>query len=167
MPVDWDTARNAAGQRPRAHEAGYNTLCMLAYTSGTTGNPKGCMHTHGTMMSSAVGSQVWRSSSPESVVLAVAPMFHLLGMQNCMHSPIYLGATVVLMPRWDRALAADLIERYRVSAWGAPPAMLVDFSRSPMSPGVTCPAWHFWVAAARPCPTRWPTCCRSASACRT
>ncbi|GMG93704.1 long-chain fatty acid--CoA ligase [Cupriavidus metallidurans] len=130
MPVDWDSARNA-GQRPRAHEAGYDTLCMLAYTSGTTGNPKGCMHTHGTMMSSAVGSQVWRSSSPESVVLAVAPMFHLLGMQNCMHSPIYLGATVVLMPRWDRALAADLIERYRVSAWGAPPAMLVDFFAQP------------------------------------
>ncbi|CAG2141777.1 Long-chain-fatty-acid--CoA ligase [Cupriavidus yeoncheonensis] len=130
MPADWDAARNA-GQSPRPHEAGYDTLCMLAYTSGTTGNPKGCMHTHGTMMSSAVGSQVWRSSSPEAVVLAVAPMFHLLGMQNCMHSPIYLGATVVLMPRWDRALAADLIERYRVSVWGAPPAMLVDFFAQP------------------------------------
>ncbi|CAG2155615.1 long-chain fatty acid--CoA ligase [Cupriavidus numazuensis] len=133
MPVAWEAASNA-GQRPRPHEAGYDSLCMLAYTSGTTGNPKGCMHTHGTMMSSAVGSQVWRSSTPEAVVLAVAPMFHLLGMQNCMHSPIYLGATVVLMPRWERSLAADLIERYRVSVWGAPPAMLVDFFAQP---GVT------------------------------
>ena len=133
MPVTWEAACNA-GQLPRPHEAGYDTLCMLAYTSGTTGNPKGCMHTHGTMMSSAVGSQVWRSSTPEAVVLAVAPMFHLLGMQNCMHSPIYLGATVVLMPRWERSLAADLIERYRVSVWGAPPAMLVDFFAQP---GVT------------------------------
>ncbi|PMX98558.1 AMP-binding protein, partial [Pseudomonas sp. GW460-13] len=56
---------------------------------------------------------------------------HLLGMQNCMNSPLYLGATVVLMPRWDRALAADLIERYRVSVWGAPPAMMVDFFSQP------------------------------------
>ncbi|AGW93172.1 long-chain fatty acid--CoA ligase [Ralstonia pickettii DTP0602] len=130
MPVAWDTA-SAAGHRPLPHQARYDTLCMLAYTSGTTGNPKGCMHTHGTLMTAAVGSQIWRSSTPESVVLAVAPMFHLLGMQNCMNSPLYLGATVVLMPRWDRALAADLIERYRVSVWGAPPAMLVDFFAQP------------------------------------
>ncbi|MBP0621608.1 long-chain fatty acid--CoA ligase [Cupriavidus consociatus] len=130
MPVPWDAA-SAAGHRALPHQAGFDTLCMLAYTSGTTGNPKGCMHTHGTMMTAAVGSQIWRSSTPESVVLAVAPMFHLLGMQNCMNSPIYLGATVVLMPRWDRALAADLIERYRASVWGAPPAMMVDFFSQP------------------------------------
>jgi len=130
MPVAWEAA-SSAGHRPLPHAAGYDTLCMLAYTSGTTGNPKGCMHTHGTLMTAAVGSQVWRSSTSEAVVLAVAPMFHLLGMQNCMNSPLYLGATVILMPRWDRALAADLIERYRASVWGAPPAMLVDFFSQP------------------------------------
>ncbi|MCO4862137.1 long-chain fatty acid--CoA ligase [Cupriavidus sp. WGlv3] len=130
MPVAWDTA-SRAGHRPLPHQAGQDTLCMLAYTSGTTGNPKGCMHTHGTLMTAAAGSVIWRGGSPESVVLAVAPMFHLLGMQNCMNSPLYLGATVVLMPRWDRALAADLIERYRVSVWGAPPAMMVDFFSQP------------------------------------
>jgi len=130
MPVAWDAARGA-GHLPRPHQAGQDTLGMLAYTSGTTGHPKGCMHTHGTLMAAAVGSQIWRTSTPEAVVLAVAPMFHLLGMQNCMNSPLYLGATVVLMPRWDRALAAGLIERYRVSVWGAPPAMLVDFFAQP------------------------------------
>ncbi|MHA7684603.1 long-chain fatty acid--CoA ligase [Cupriavidus sp. PET2-C1] len=125
------TQADAAGHAPRAHEAGYDTLCMLAYTSGTTGHPKGCMHTHGTLMSAAVGSQLWRSASPQSVCLSVAPMFHLLGMQNGIHAPLYLGATIVLLPRWDRALAADLIERYQVSTWGAPPAMLVDFFAQP------------------------------------
>ncbi|MGO4331027.1 long-chain fatty acid--CoA ligase [Cupriavidus sp. 2TAF22] len=122
---------DAAGHRPRADEAGYDTLCMLAYTSGTTGHPKGCMHTHGTLMSAAVGSQLWRSASPDSVTLSVAPMFHLLGMQNGIHAPLYLGATIVLLPRWDRALAAELIERYQVTTWGAPPAMLVDFFAQP------------------------------------
>ncbi|WP_416051427.1 long-chain fatty acid--CoA ligase [Cupriavidus basilensis] len=122
---------DAAGHVPRAHEAGYDTLCMLAYTSGTTGHPKGCMHTHGTLMSAAVGSQLWRSASPQSVCLSVAPMFHLLGMQNGIHAPLYLGATIVLLPRWDRVAAADLIERYQVSTWGAPPAMLVDFFAQP------------------------------------
>jgi fatty-acyl-CoA synthase/long-chain acyl-CoA synthetase len=120
-----------ADLRPRPHLATADTLCMLAYTSGTTGKPKGCMHTHGTLMSAAVGSQVWRGSTPETVFLSVAPMFHLLGMQNGIHAPLYLGATIVLLPRWDRALAADLIERYRVSSWGAAPAMLVDFFSQP------------------------------------
>lgn len=126
----WKQA-DAAGHVPRVHQAGYDTLCMLAYTSGTTGHPKGCMHTHGSLMSAAVGSQLWRGASPEGVSLSVAPMFHLLGMQNGIHAPLYLGATIVLLPRWDRALAADLIERYQVSTWGAPPAMLVDFFAQP------------------------------------
>ncbi|WP_454727653.1 MULTISPECIES: long-chain fatty acid--CoA ligase [Cupriavidus] len=126
----WAVA-DAAGHRPGPDAAGYDTLCMLAYTSGTTGHPKGCMHTHGTLMSAAVGSQRWRGAMPDSVTLSVAPMFHLLGMQNGIHAPLYLGATIVLLPRWDRALAADLIERYHVTTWGAPPAMLVDFFAQP------------------------------------
>jgi fatty-acyl-CoA synthase len=65
------------------------------------------------------------------VVLAVAPMFHLLGMQNCMNSPLYLGATVVLMPRWDRELAARLIARHRVSHWTCIPTMIIDLFASP------------------------------------
>ncbi|AOY95669.1 long-chain fatty acid--CoA ligase [Cupriavidus sp. USMAA2-4] len=128
--VRWQDAE-AAGLAPLPHAAGFDTLCMLAYTSGTTGHPKGCMHTHGTLMSAAVGSQIWRSNTPEAVFLSVAPMFHLLGMQNGIHAPLYLGATIVLLPRWERALAADMIERYRVSNWGAPPAMLVDFFSQP------------------------------------
>jgi fatty-acyl-CoA synthase/long-chain acyl-CoA synthetase len=125
------TQADTAGHVPRVHQAGYDTLCMLAYTSGTTGHPKGCMHTHGSLMSAAVGSQLWRGASSVGVSLSVAPMFHLLGMQNGIHAPLYLGATIVLLPRWDRALAADLIERYQVSTWGAPPAMLVDFFAQP------------------------------------
>ncbi|PLP96626.1 long-chain fatty acid--CoA ligase [Cupriavidus pauculus] len=124
-------AAMAAQRSPSAHQAGPETLALLAYTSGTTGRPKGCMHTHRSLMCAAAGSQVWRANGPESVFLAVAPMFHMLGLQNGMHAPLYLGATIVLMPRWDAALAAALIERFRVSNWNAPPAMLVDFFAQP------------------------------------
>jgi fatty-acyl-CoA synthase len=63
--------------------------------------------------------------------MGVAPLFHLLGMQNAMLMPMALGATVVMLPRWDAANAARLIERYRVSVWAAPPAMLNDFFAHP------------------------------------
>ena len=64
-----------AGRRPwpssacRARRtAGPDDLALLPHTSGTTGLPKGCMHTHLTLMHNAVGQQ-WGNSGPESVAL--------------------------------------------------------------------------------------------------
>ncbi len=127
---DWQQALNRACQ-PRAHDARADDLCMLPYTSGTTGKPKACMHTHRSVMTSVAGSQVWRGSHPESVYLAPAPYFHLLGLQNGINSPIYMGGTIVLLPRWDARVALDMIERHRVTCCAALPAMLVDVFSQP------------------------------------
>ena len=106
-------------------------LAVLPYTSGTTGHPKGCMHTHQTVIASLAASHVWKGLHCETVVLAVAPLFHMLGLQNGMNMPIFLGGTSVMLPRWNPALAARLIERHRVTAWTAPPAMILDFFAHP------------------------------------
>ncbi|MFV9474781.1 long-chain-fatty-acid--CoA ligase [Advenella sp. RU8] len=106
-------------------------FCVLPYTSGTTGHPKGCIHTHATLLASLNSSAIWRSLHAESVFLAVAPMFHMLGMQNGMNLPIMLGATVVMMPRWHAGQALALIEKHRVSVWTAPPAMVLDCFSQP------------------------------------
>ncbi|MBS7779758.1 long-chain-fatty-acid--CoA ligase [Acidovorax sp. CCYZU-2555] len=121
----------AAGVRPSTVAIDADDLCVLPYTSGTTGRPKGCMHTHATLLASTLAAVRWRGLHADSVVLGVAPLFHLLGMQNALLMPMAVGATVVLMPRWDAATAARLIERARVSAWAAPPAMLNDFFAHP------------------------------------
>lgn len=102
-------------------------MCLLPYTSGTTGSPKGCRLSHRNLLASAAGAALWRGLHAESVVLGTAPLFHLLGLQNAMLMPIFAGAKVVLMPRWDPAVAARLIQAHRVSVWAAPPAMLNDF----------------------------------------
>ncbi len=102
-------------------------LAVLPYTSGTTGHPKGCCHSHRTVLASNVGSQVWRGLHADAVFLGVAPLFHMLGMQNGLNMPLTLGATVVMMPRWDAAQAVELVERYRVTAWAAPPSMVMGF----------------------------------------
>ena len=115
---------------PTPHPAS-DDLCVLPYTSGTTGHPKGCMHTHATVLASNMASQVWRGLHMDSVFLAVAPLFHMLGMQGGLNVPVTLGATVVMMPRWHAAAAARLIEHHRVSTWAAPPAMLIDFFSNP------------------------------------
>jgi fatty-acyl-CoA synthase len=80
-------------------------LAILPYTSGTTGLPKGCMHTHASVMHNAMASGIWGNGTPENVTLAVVPMFHITGMVSVMHTTILAGATLVMMPRWDRELA--------------------------------------------------------------
>ncbi|WP_062365056.1 long-chain-fatty-acid--CoA ligase [Variovorax paradoxus] len=116
----------ALGLAPAALALSPDDLAVLPYTSGTTGHPKGCMHTHATLLASLASSAVWKQLHVETVTLAVAPLFHMLGLQNGMNLPMFLGATAVMMPRWDPAMAARLIERHAVTAWSAPPAMVID-----------------------------------------
>jgi fatty-acyl-CoA synthase len=116
---------------PGEHQAGPEDLAVLPYTSGTTGKPKGCMHSHSTLMCTANGGVYWGTSTSDSVVLGVLPMFHVTGMQGNMNTPIIVGSTVVLMTRWDRDCAAELIQRQRVTGWTNITAMLVDFLANP------------------------------------
>ena len=127
--VRWSEAL-AAGCVPGPHTAGPDDLALLPYTSGTTGLPKGCMHTHRTLMSNSVGGQ-WSYSSPEALGLGVVPMFHITGMLYGVLGSVYIGATVVLMPRWDRELAGRLISHYRITHWVCIPTMVIDLFGSP------------------------------------
>ncbi len=106
-------------------------LAVLPYTSGTTGLPKGCMHTHGTIMQNAMASGIWAAGTPENKALCVVRMFHITGMVSVMHSSIYVGATLVLMPRWDRDLAGRLISQWKITHWTNIPTMVIDLLGSP------------------------------------
>ena len=126
----WTDALGTA-DAPPALVVGPNDLALLPYTSGTTGLPKGCMHLHKSIMHNAVASALWGNGCADSVTLAVVPMFHITGMVSVMHTAIYMGATLVVMPRWDRDLAGRLISRYRVTNWTNIPTMVIDLLASP------------------------------------
>jgi fatty-acyl-CoA synthase len=130
-PVTRWTAALAAGHRPGPSRAGPDDLALLPYTSGTTGLPKGCIHSHRTLLPNAVGGGLWAHASAESISLGVVPMFHITGMLYGVISPVYLGSTVVLMPRWDRELAGRLISQQRVTHWTCIPTMIIDLFASP------------------------------------
>jgi len=89
------------------------------------------MHTHRTLMANVIGGSLWATSSAESVSLGVVPFFHVTGMLYGLNGPIYTGATVVVMPRWDRELAGRLISHHRVTHWTCIPTMIIDLFASP------------------------------------
>jgi fatty-acyl-CoA synthase len=126
----WERAL-AADLAPGPLTQGPDDLAVMPYTSGTTGEPKGCMHTHRTTMHTTVGSMTWFALQPEMTTLGLAPFFHVTGMQGSMNGTIYLGSTVVLLPRWDREVAAQCVERYRVTGWTAVPTVIQDFFANP------------------------------------
>ena len=120
----------AAAHVPRPPEAGPDDWCVMPYTSGTTGKPKGCIHTHRSVMHTLVGGSVWAGSRTDVVALGVLPMFHVTGMQ-AMNGLIYSAGTNVILPRWDRTVAAEAIAHYRVSNFTCIPTMMIDFLGNP------------------------------------
>ena len=120
-----------AGLAPGPLTAGPDDLAVMPYTSGTTGNPKGCMHTHhGLMYAIAAGVQ-WFGTQQDAVILSTLPFFHVTGMVGSMHGPLYAGSTMVILPRWDREAAARAIERHRVTGLQLIAAMVVDLLAHP------------------------------------
>ena len=130
--VAWADALAPAPTPAAACTAGPDDLSVMPYTSGTTGHPKGCMHTHRTVMYNTVaGGSGWTRRPGRASALAVLPLFHVTGMQNSMNGPIYGGATIVLLPRWDRDAAASCVQRYRVTGMALITTMVVDFLSNP------------------------------------
>ncbi len=121
----------AAAATPGPHTAQADDLALLPYTSGTTGLPKGCMHTHRTLMHNAAGGAKWVPGGAETISLGVVPFFHITGMLYGVLSPVLAGSTTVVMPRWDRELAGRLISVYRVTHWTCIPTMVIDLFASP------------------------------------
>ncbi|MEO8717768.1 MAG: long-chain fatty acid--CoA ligase [Burkholderiales bacterium] len=131
--ANWSAALTA-GHAPSPHAAGPDDIAALPYTSGTTGHPKGAMLSHSNLLATSTGACAWIQSSSEAVALGVLPLFHLTGMQANMNVPIQLGATSVLMTRWDRDVAAELIQRNRVTSITGITTMIVDFLANPNLP---------------------------------
>lgn len=127
--ISWQEALQCQAPLP-AHTLGPDDLAALPYTSGTTGLPKGCVHPHSTLMHNVAAGALWTGGNADNVMLAVAPMFHATGFVG-MLTGTFLGASLVLMPRWDRDVAGQLISRYRVTQWSNIPTMVMDLLASP------------------------------------
>ena len=85
-------------------------VAMLMYTSGTTGRPKGVLHSHSTLLYEAKSISDVFGLHGNSVFMP-SPLTHITGLLYGVLMPLQLGGRVALMDRWDPDSAARLIER--------------------------------------------------------
>jgi fatty-acyl-CoA synthase len=122
----------AANCTPGPMTAHGDDMLLLPYTSGTTGRPKGCVHTHRSVQTTTWATPHWfGAASPGGRLLSVLPYFHVTGMTGDMNSALLCGATIVMLTRWDPATVLSLIERYEVLTVTAISTMIVDLLAHP------------------------------------
>jgi long-chain acyl-CoA synthetase len=102
-----------AGERPAPVTLGPGDVAVLTYTSGTTGDPKGAMNTHGNVVFNACAFREWTSLTPQDVVLGGAPLFHITGLIAHVAVGMLVPMPIVLGYRFEPATIIQLAERYR------------------------------------------------------
>ena len=99
---------------------------VILYTSGTTGTPKGAEITHLNVTMNVVASAMHSFDiSKDDVVLGCLPLFHTFGQTCCMNTAFYVGASVVMLPRFDGAQALALLEKEKCTIFMGVPTMYV------------------------------------------
>lgn len=88
---------------------------LLVYTSGTTGVPKGAVHTHRSLHYTFENGVAAQDLSAADVAVAVLPLFHVGGLNIQVLPMLKVGGTVVLLPRFDPLATLDAIETHRAT----------------------------------------------------
>ena len=101
--------------------AGLDDVAALNYTGGTTGMPKGCVHTQRDMVYTAAANQgISVVSNEDSIFLSFFPEFWIAGENFGLIFPLFTGATLVLLARWDAVSTLAAIDKYKVNITAMP-----------------------------------------------
>lgn len=103
--------------------------CVLFYTSGTTGRPKGALHTHKSILAEAAA--VGQNFTPDDIALCVMPFFHVAGSAVYLFPAFASGATVVIHKKFDETAILETIEREKVTYICLVPAMIIRLLERP------------------------------------
>lgn len=136
----------------RAAAVGPNDLFVFLFTSGTTGKPKGVMHTQNTLMHCFRQYMRLWDVRPGDGFFSVAPVSHLTAFGIGFHLAVVVGGKIALQDVWSPQRCVELVERERPRfVVGAPP-FIVDLARLPDLDGHDLRSVRSFIYAGATCP---------------
>jgi cyclohexanecarboxylate-CoA ligase len=110
---------------------GPHDVSAVLYTSGTTADPKGVLHTSSTLGGLNTAQRAVFGTNPDDRSLLQFPLMHIGGLVMFVRALLETGTSTVFMDGFDPALAIELIERWQVTSAGGPPAVLQAMMAAP------------------------------------
>ena len=129
--LPYEELLGAAGPEARDLTVTLEDPCLVMYTSGTTGRPKGAVLTHGNMTWNATNQLLGLDLAADERTLALGPLFHIGGLNGTVNPTLLRGGCVVVVRRFDPAQTLQVIEEQRVNSFFAVPTMLDAMAREP------------------------------------
>jgi acyl-coenzyme A synthetase/AMP-(fatty) acid ligase len=117
---------------------------MVLYTSGTTGRPKGVLHSHDTLTRAVLSCAQHWGIMPGDAILMPSPVTHVSGYSNGLELPFLVGTRTVLMESWNAEIALDLIERHAVRGTVAATPFLQELVARAPEAGTRLPSMTFF-----------------------
>ncbi|MEO3868528.1 long-chain fatty acid--CoA ligase [Nonomuraea sp. B12E4] len=149
---DYEDLLAAGSPEPIDEPVSQADVCLIMYTSGTTGRPKGAMLTHANLTWNTVNLLVDVPLAHDEVTLISAPLFHIAALAQTLVPTVLKGGTAILEPAFDVDRTFDLIESERVTVMFGVPSMFNFLTRSPRWAGADLSSLRHLLCGGAPVP---------------
>ena len=131
VDAEYEALLAGASAEPLDEPVDRAETCMILYTSGTTGRPKGVMLTHENIAWNSLNLLLDLDLISDEVTLVAAPMFHVAALNQTVLPTLLKGGRVVLVSTFDPGRALELIAHHRVTFLFGVPTMFLAMARAP------------------------------------
>ncbi|MEV2252804.1 long-chain fatty acid--CoA ligase [Streptomyces sp. NPDC050147] len=150
---DMEALIEGSVEEPLDETVGGDDVCLLMYTSGTTGRPKGAMLTHANLTWNAVNVLVDADLTTDTVALVSAPLFHAAALGMLTLPVLLKGGHCVLVESFDPAETLGLVEQHGVRVMFGVPTMYERLTREPRWRNADLSSLRILMCGGAPVPT--------------